>query len=180
MDATCNDNASRTLSQEDQENFIEIHPEAHDPTTSPAPTIASRPPSISVNPIRFRHPHYPDSSNVLLTLFAPDSAAGGIEYGVAHAACGVISGNRWNGWFTAKADGLTITLTYGDILCERDYYFHLPESSLEAPYAIVPTFKEWAFPHEKLHPCMLASKSRPHTLCTEQIRHAIISQRGSF
>ncbi|KAH6670145.1 hypothetical protein B0J14DRAFT_657233 [Halenospora varia] len=149
------------MHHEDQDNVIEIRPEAHDPTTFPAPTTALRPPSISVNPhhqIRFRHPHYPDSSNVLLTLFAPDTPAGGIEYGVVHAACGVISGNRWNGWFTTKADGPASTLTYGDILCERDYYFHLPESSLEAPYAIVPTFKEWAFPHENLHPCWQANQ----------------------
>lgn len=38
--------------------------------------------------IRFRRPHYPDSSNVLLTLFVPNTSASGIEYGVAHAACG--------------------------------------------------------------------------------------------
>lgn len=136
---------------------MEIRPEAQDPSTfPPPPLLASRPPAISVNPhhqIRFRHPHYPDSSNVLLTLLAPDSPAGGIEYGFAHAACGVVSGNRWNGWFTTTVDGAPLTLTYGDTLCNRDYYFHLPESSLESPYAIVPTFREWTFPHENLHPC---------------------------
>ncbi|KAM3077622.1 hypothetical protein ACMFMG_006953 [Clarireedia jacksonii] len=149
-----NPNPSRTPAIEDRVFAIEVRAEAQDPSTFPP--AASRPPSISVNPhhqIRFRHPHYPDSSNVLLTLFAPDCPAGGIEYGVAHAACGVISGNRWEGWFTTTIDGAKSTLTYGDILCERDYYFYLPNSSLEIPYAIVPTFREWTFPHEGLHPC---------------------------
>ncbi|KAG9235711.1 hypothetical protein BJ875DRAFT_260735 [Amylocarpus encephaloides] len=149
-----NPNPSCTPAIEDRVLAIEIRTEAQDPSTFPP--AASRPPSISVNPhhqIRFRHPHYPDSSNVLLTLFAPDSPAGGIEFGVAHAACGVISGNRWEGWFTTTIDGAKSTLTYGDILCERDYYFYLPNSSLETPYAIVPTFREWTFPHEDLHPC---------------------------
>ncbi|KAF4627294.1 hypothetical protein G7Y89_g10862 [Cudoniella acicularis] len=143
-------------SRNNQDHVIEIRPEARDPATFPPPPAALQPPSISMNPhhqIRFRHPHYPDSSNVLLTLFAPDSPAGGIEYGVAHAACGVISGNRWNGWFTTTIDGAASPLTYGDILCERNYYFYLPESSLKTTYAIVPTFKEWSFPHENPHPC---------------------------
>ena len=99
-------NPPRTPVIDDRIFTIEIRPEAQDP--SPLPPAASRPPSISVNPhhqIRFRHPHYPDSSNVLLALFAPDSPAGGIEYGVAHATCGVISGNRWEGWFTTTIDG---------------------------------------------------------------------------
>lgn len=161
MDANRDDNASQTLRAEDQNHVLDIRPEAHDPSAFPIPLPATRPPSISVNArhqIRFRHPHYPDSSNVLLALFAPDSPSGGIEYGTAHAACGVISGNRWNGWFTSTINGAASGLTYGDILCERDYYFHLPESSFEAPYAIVPTFKEWTFPHENLHPCWRADQ----------------------
>ncbi len=156
-----NNDASRDLIVQDKDCAVEIRQEAHDPCAFPPPPAALRPPSISVNPhhqIRFRHPHYPESSNVLITLFAPDRPAGGIEYGVAHAACGVISGNRWDGWFTTTVEGTALTLTYGDILCERDYYFHLPESSLETPYAIVPTFQQWKFPHENLHPCWHASQ----------------------
>jgi hypothetical protein len=156
MDTTPNTGPPQNSRVDGQGRAIDIRPEARDPSTFPAPPGLSRPPSISVNPhhqIRIRHPHYPNSSNVLLTLFAPDSPTGGIEYGVVHAACGVISGNRWNGWFATTTDGPTLTLAYGDILHERDYYFHLPESSLESPYAIVPTFREWTFPHENLHPC---------------------------
>lgn len=156
MEITPSPGLSQTSGVEGQDHIIDIRPEADNPSTFPPPPAPSRPPSISVNPhhqIRLRHPHYPDSSNVLLTLFAPDSPNGGIEYGVVHAACGVISGNRWNGWFTTTVDGTILTLTYGDILHERDYYFHLPESSLEVPYAVVPTFREWTFPHDNLHPC---------------------------
>jgi len=151
-----NSDPSRPPAPDSRVFALEIRTEAQDPSTFPPVAGASRPPSISVNAhhqIRFRHPHYPDSSNVLLTLFAPDSPTGGIEYGVAHAACGVISGNRWDGWFTTTVDGARSTLTYGDILCDRDYYFVLPGSSLETPYAIVPTFREWPFPHDDLHPC---------------------------
>jgi hypothetical protein len=156
MDNTPSIEPPQTAIAEGHDSVIDIRAEAHDPSSFPPPPRSSRPPSISVNPhhqIRIRHPHYPDSSNVLLTFFAPDSRAGGIEYGVLHAACGVISGNRWNGWFTTTTDEAILTLTYGDILYKRDYYFHLPESSLETPYAIVPTFREWTFPHENLHPC---------------------------
>jgi hypothetical protein len=140
---------------------VEIRQEVHDPCTFPPPPAALGPPALSVNPhhrIRFRHPHYPNSSNVLITLFAPDIPTGGIEYGVAHTSCGIITGNRWNGWFTLTVEGPALTLTYGNILCERDYYFHLPESSIEAPYAIVPTFKQWEFPHNNLHPCWYSNQ----------------------
>lgn len=34
------------------------------------------------------------------SLFAADAPSGAIEYGFAHAACGILSGNQWNGWFT--------------------------------------------------------------------------------
>ena len=141
----------------------------------PPHPAASRPPSISVKPhhqIRFRHPHYPDSSNVLLTFFAPDDPAGGIEYSVAHAACGVISGNRWADWFTTTIDGAKSTLTYGDILCERDYHPYLPNFSLETPYAIVPTFKEWTSPNEDLHPCWQTNHNIPSA---QNSRLAVIS-----
>ena len=145
MDTTPSIEPPQTTINDGQDSVIDIRPEAHDPSTFPPLPVLSRPPSISVNPhhqIRIRHPHYPYSSSVLLTLFAPDNPAGGIEYGVVHAACGVISGNRWNGWFTTTTDGATLDFTYGDILSKHDYYFHLPESSLETPYAIVPTFRE--------------------------------------
>lgn len=63
MDATHNSNVSRILRLKDQDHSIEIRLEAHAP-------------SVSVNPfhhIRFRHPYYPDSNNVLLSLFALDA-----------------------------------------------------------------------------------------------------------
>ncbi|ESZ98361.1 hypothetical protein SBOR_1239 [Sclerotinia borealis F-4128] len=138
-----------SLTALDQDSVIEIRQEASSPTPLSPPLVSADP----RHKILFRHPHYSDSTNVLLCLFAPDGLVGGIEYGVAHAACGLISGNQWNGWFTTTVDGAASTLTYGDILHERDYYFHLPESSFEIPYAIVPTFKEWSFPHDNLHPC---------------------------
>jgi hypothetical protein len=117
---------------------------------------------------------------VLLAPFAPDSPAGGIEYGVAHAACGVISGNRWEGWFTTTIDGAKLTLTLGDILCECDYYFYLPNSSLETPYAIVPTFREWTFPHGDLHPCWHTHHDNTPSAQKQQICSNVIPEHSDF
>lgn len=56
--------------------------------------------------IRFRHPQYPHTNNVLLDFFAPDHPDGGLQYDLAMVACGVIADNRWDGWLTETVDGL--------------------------------------------------------------------------
>lgn len=87
-------------------------------------------------------------------LFAPDNPAAGIEYGVAHAACGINSDIRWDGCFTTTISRPRLALKLGDILSERRYYFHL----LGPRYPIVPTSREWKFPHKTLHPCWQATQ----------------------
>jgi HNH endonuclease len=118
--------------------------------------------------IIFRHPFYDDSHNILLRLFASDSttdAAGrGLYAQFALDACGVITGNRWDGWLSESKDpAITATATATtaieptSILQRSSYYFHLPPLQTDidigrpnAPYPIVPTFREWRFPHDEL------------------------------
>lgn len=112
--------------------------------------------------ILFRHPGYHDSNNVLLKLFAPDlrpsSRGQGLYAGYALQACGIIAGNRWDGWLSeAKDHDPSIRIDSGSVLDKNSYYFHLPSPSsdgdagrLDLPYPIVPTFREWRFPHDHL------------------------------
>ena len=129
---------------------VVIRPSALAPQLSPA--LSSR--NVSTNPrhrIRIRHPQYPDENNILLDLLAPDHPNGGLHHALALTACGIIVGNNWEGWFTETKDGLKIELRANELLLRPDYYFHLPsQSSPLDPYAVVPSFREWKFPHDKL------------------------------
>ncbi|KAK8149670.1 hypothetical protein G3M48_006098 [Beauveria asiatica] len=120
--------------------------------------------------IIIRHPGYDDMSNVLLRLFAPDapssssSASFGLHAGFALTACGIVAGNRWDGWLSehkhddgGQDDPARIALCAADwdkMLDKDSYYFHLPydndDDNNPSPYPIVPTFQEWAFPHNQL------------------------------
>jgi hypothetical protein len=79
--------------------------------------------------ICFRHPAYPDSSNVLLSLHAWDQAAGGIHYGLAHTACAIIANNRFDGYLSTARDGSSRIETEWDTCLpshSHGYYFHVP------------------------------------------------------
>jgi hypothetical protein len=128
---------------------IQIRPEA----ASPIADVALQPYSTNLrHRICFRHPHYRAPTNVLLDLVALDGPDGGLEYGFAHTACSVIAGNRWDGFFTQGVDGSPLQLAHGDIMPKGEYYFQIGGSTLEVPYPIVPTFREWPFPHNNLPP----------------------------
>ena len=74
----------------------------------------SEPPAIPAHAgtpnrqILFRHPGYGDSNNVLLKLFAPDlgqnSTGRGLYAQYALEACGIIAGNRREGWLSEVKD----------------------------------------------------------------------------
>jgi HNH endonuclease len=133
------------------------------------PPIPPSTPTRIANPncqILFRHPGYDDSNNVLLKLFAPDPAAGASSRGLyaqyALEACGTIAGNRWDGWLSESKDPAVATIAAPrveptSILQKSSYYFHLPPlqndidiGRANAAYPIVPTFREWRFPHDQL------------------------------
>ena len=109
-------------------------------------TISTRP----QHRIFFRHPGYPAPNNILLVVPAPDHPSGGLHHDTALTACGIVSGNRWDGWFTQNLDGPRIDIGPDEILLAGNYYFHLPRSESDPPYGIVPCFRQWVFPHGKL------------------------------
>lgn len=133
---------------------------------------------FSTNPkhkVIIRHPGYANEGDTLLTLPAFDRRSGGLHYGTARVACGIIAGNRWDGYFAKDTEGEDTDLghTSDGILPVGVYYFHFKDrdgllrlhclaanallmscstGSVEKNYPIVPSFSQWAFPHAKLPP----------------------------
>ncbi len=145
MRSVCSFPSMSTINSPSQSR-IQLLSEAVSPVAGAAPQPYSR------HRICFRHPHYRAPTNVLLDLLAPDGPEGGLEYGFAHAACAVIAGNRWDGFFTHEVNGTPLRFAHGDIMPKREYYFHTEDSSPEDPYPIIPTFRDWSFPHNDLPP----------------------------
>lgn len=85
----------------------------------------------------------------MLKLYASDKRDGrhGLYARLALDACGIITGNRWDGWLSRSRDGSAAREEPSSILQERSYFFHLPDTVADMPYAIVPSFAEWRFPH---------------------------------
>lgn len=112
--------------------------------------------------ILFRHPGYADPTNVLFRLFTPDSGpnltGSGLYAQYALEACGIVAGSRWDGWLSeAQEAGASAAIDPTSILQKSSYYFHLPPARSDvdvghpnAPYPIVPNFREWRFPHDRL------------------------------
>ncbi len=123
---------------------------------TPSPTFSGTPSDI----IEIKHPFYLDDffQNVLMTLYAFDRLGGGLHYGTALIACGLVAGNVWNGYFTVERHGPRITSRDDEVLVGKSYYFHVPSctesSSTESSsdYAIFPSFEHWTFPHRNLPP----------------------------
>lgn len=125
--------------------------------------------------ITFRHPAYPTFKNVLLRLPALDHPSGGIHHETARIACAIIAGNRWDGYFTEAIDGPRVETHSHGVLQKSDYFFHVPSAALSRckasclfgmtithisdpeasdseffQYPVVPSFREWRFPHGNL------------------------------
>ena len=129
-----------------------------EPLTPPATSLEAHP------KILFSHPGYDDANNVLLKLLATDEVEGAARRGLhaqfALEACGIIAGNRWDGWLSISSDldiAITEKIDAASILEGSSYYFHLPpkqgnldDTYADAPYPITPTFREWSFPHNQL------------------------------
>lgn len=54
--------------------------------------------------IKFRHPGYADTCNVLFELPAIDHPEGGIHYGFAKDACAIVANSRWEGFLSLTGD----------------------------------------------------------------------------
>ena len=78
--------------------------------------------------IWFRHPGYADSSNALFSFAASDDD--GVHHETARLACAIVAGNKWDGFLCQDKEGQRRLVTKPDeCLRERNYYFHLPNSS---------------------------------------------------
>jgi hypothetical protein len=118
-----------------------------------APT---QPPSASQHRqlhILFRHPGYDDCNNVLFKLHASaldNDGQPGLFAQFAIDVCVVIAGNYvGRGWLLLLRDG-SDPIDPTSTLCERSYYYHL--DAIDDPYAIVPNFRQWTYPHDRLPP----------------------------
>ncbi len=106
--------------------------------------------------IFFMHPGYGSgddddaNSNCIVSLRARDD--GGIDYPTAHTACGILAGNRWDGFFSTNRDGSQVVSEPTDgILRERKYYFCLPDTT-QQPFPILGRFSDYRFPHNNMPP----------------------------
>lgn len=129
------------------------------------PSIPSSYHDSSINrQIRFRHPWYDDGHNILFSFFAPDNhdllTGRGLYASFALDACGIVTNNRWDGWLSrnrtsSSADDVN-SVDPHSVLDQRDYYYHLPKLPNETnhsqtlPYSVVPNFRQWSFPHDRL------------------------------
>ncbi|KAI4190220.1 MAG: hypothetical protein L6R41_000926 [Letrouitia leprolyta] len=105
--------------------------------------------------IRIRHPGYTGFKSILFTFYAYDHERGGIRKSLALTACGLISNNTWDGYFSREVSGPPVTEDLNDVLIGDDFFFHNhpPSTScscIEEPYPVYPEFAVWPFPHGKL------------------------------
>ncbi|KAL9009821.1 MAG: hypothetical protein Q9173_005184 [Seirophora scorigena] len=119
--------------------------------------------------VTIKHPAYDDDENTLLTLYCPDGPTGGLHFGTARVACGMITNNEPDGFFSSSRDNCPMRLRVDDILAPGVYYYHLPQPTpplvplslmtdvqsqpLSVPvpfqpyrYPVVPSFQHWSFP----------------------------------
>lgn len=87
---------------------------------------------FSANPkhkVIIRHPGYANEGDTLLTLPAFDARDGGLHYDTARVACGIIAGNRWDGYFATDTEGEDTDLGHASdgILPVGVYYFHFKD-----------------------------------------------------
>jgi len=118
-----------------------------------APVQRPEPPLREQLHILFLHPSYDDNNNVLFKLHAPDTDQNGqpgLFAQFAIDACAVIAGDcAGRGWLSLSRDG-SDPVEATSTLCKDSYYFHL--SDVDSPYAIVPSFRQWSYPHGRLPP----------------------------
>ncbi|KAI1123847.1 hypothetical protein F5Y10DRAFT_285591 [Nemania abortiva] len=103
--------------------------------------------------IQFCHPGYTPPHDVLFTLPRLDTTSAalerlykGVHYGTALLACQVIANNA-EGYLTYDREGSDpVELETDDVLTESQYWF-FTEFPRRNPYPVVPSFRDWAFPH---------------------------------
>ena len=103
------------------------------------------------------HPGYETYSEILLLRTLDD---GGIDYDLVLTACGIIAGNRWDGYLCTHEGDLGPKGKYtrvdrpaDGILRGPTFYFQLPEyADIDQAYPVITRFDDWPFPHNDLPP----------------------------
>ncbi|TGJ79475.1 hypothetical protein E0Z10_g9292 [Xylaria hypoxylon] len=136
--------------------------------------------AASRDDILFLHPAYKEPFNLLLKLpridpvsysAAASTGSTAATYGVHHTtalvACQIVANNAFDGVLSYDPEGTRPVCIRTDqddnsniILEDNEYYFVVPSSPHAAsenddnnkkePYAIVPSFEDWAFPHGRI------------------------------
>lgn len=107
------------------------------PTLYP-PDEAQRPQHAYKYTVTILHPAYEPPGDVLIVFNATDDTWGAIHHETARIACGIIAGNRWDGYFTIKRDGRRVEMEPNGLLSKGKFYFHIP-----GPPGRVPSLREW-------------------------------------
>ncbi|PPJ56526.1 hypothetical protein CBER1_03905 [Cercospora berteroae] len=116
--------------------------------------------------VNLRHPGYEDSTNIVLTLQAPDDPNGGIHAETLRIAGCILAGNRWDGFLSSThRDAKHVVPDKDGILRGKDYYFHVPQETTEVgddvtdrrkrpgnqgQWPIVARFVDWEWPENGL------------------------------
>lgn len=153
------------------------------------PRIPSRTPHDLSNKgqIKFRHPGYLGPTNILLLLAKADceDRNGTIVFGLHHKtallACQIIANNAFHlGYFTLDSAGSQrVNVPLDGLLTDYEYYFFIPgigllficlfstiayAKLLLEQYPIVPSFRDWRFPHndvDNIWPTTPSDAGRP-------------------
>ncbi|KAF2820871.1 hypothetical protein CC86DRAFT_374153 [Ophiobolus disseminans] len=153
-----------------------------------APTRPPSPPQYRQVQILFRHPGYDDDNNVLFKLQASDiddHGQPGLFAQFAIDACAIIAGDYacGRGRLSLSRDG-SVSIDPTSTLRERSYYFHL-DAADDDPYPIVPNFRQWKYPHDRLPPHwqQLSPDTNPTsssvTLAPSNLTTALLLRDGS-
>ncbi|EGU78175.1 hypothetical protein FOXB_11325 [Fusarium oxysporum f. sp. conglutinans Fo5176] len=102
--------------------------------------------------IRFYHPGYLKPLNLLFCLprvdFNTTEGAFGVHYLTALTACQIVANNAFEKGYLARDErGKDRVSDDETILLQRDYWFFVEGDDR---YAIVPSFRDWQFPHDRL------------------------------
>ncbi|KAH8910885.1 hypothetical protein BR93DRAFT_964724 [Coniochaeta sp. PMI_546] len=136
--------------------------------------------------IQFRHPGYGELHNILMQLPRADPVPGitppthGVHCLTALTACQIIANNEFaNGYLSTDRDGrMPINTPLHGILTEPIYYFHIRGYVDPDPYPVVPTFREWRFPHNTIPDSwpLLLGPDRNSTHCAVTKIRSIVDQ----
>lgn len=108
------------------------------------------PSPLATGCIEFLHPGFNMPTSSLLRFERVDLAPGGqmgVHFGTAHAACAIVAANAFNGFLALDREAASAS---SRIRTPSYFFFAGPDAATAADYAVVPTFRDWRFPHGQM------------------------------